>query len=592
MSRIINGLLCSAIGAGMIVPVEGAMAQSSVEAITEEIVVTARKREEGLSQAPLSVSAMSGDALEFRGVTDISRFEQVTPNLSLFESPTNSNVPTAAVYIRGVGQNDYVPAVDPTVGIYVDGVYLGRTVGTVLDLVDVERVEILRGPQGTLFGRNTIGGAISLVSKKPDDVLGGKIDAKFGTDGLANLRGALNLPLTDRLSTRFSFGSFQQDGYVTRQADGVDLGNKKRIALRAAARWQPTDAIEINLSFDYSRIRENGAPLLLTGIQPINLGLASGRGGPSMAVATNTIAAQLANGGIVPNGEFFNPVNPANGFPFNFLACFSAANASNPSCFNSRFIDDGSRKVNYGTDPTYARMNVYGGALDLKWELSDALELKYIGSYRTMKGRFAGDQDGSPLPVSFITDDYKQSQWTQELNLSGNLIDKKLEWIVGAYHFAEDGFDINGVNFSQVHIQSGGYFDTTSWALFGQGTFHVTEKLDLTAGLRYTSEKKKFLPDQFFYRAADRPVAVHLPAGSDGAAGRALCGRRSRGSIQAGEARDRKGGADGQSFLSVERQADDLCHVFAGLPVGRFHAAHFSARAQPAELRARICGFL
>lgn len=511
MARLVKNFLLSAVGAAAITPF-GAAAQSSVDAITDEIVVTARKKEEGLSRAPLAVSAMSGDALEFRGVTSISRLEQITPNLSLFESPTNSNVPAAAVYIRGVGQNDFVPVIDPTVGIYVDGVYLGRTVGAVLDIVDLERAEVLRGPQGTLFGRNTIGGAISLISKKPGDEFGGKVDVKYGTDARMDVRGALNIPLTDTLATRFSFGSFQQDGYVTRQADGIDLGNRDRLSFRGAARWQPADDFEFNVAFDYSRIRENGAPLVLTGIQPINFGLAMGRG-PSQTVATNTIAAQLANGGIMPNGEFFNPVNPVNGFPFNFMACFAPNNAANPSCYNTQYIDNGDKNVSFGTDPTYSNLNVYGGSWDASWDIADNLNLKYIGSYRTMNGLFAGDQDGAPQRVSYLIDDYKQKQTTHELNLGGKLFNDRLDWITGAYFFHERGFDINEVYFAQVSIQSGGYFKATSWALFGQGTFHVTDKLDLTAGVRYTDENRKYLPDQYFTGFPIGPLPFTCPPG-------------------------------------------------------------------------------
>ena len=157
-------------------------AQGRSSALLEEIVVTARKREENLQDAPIAVSAFSGDALDFRGVTEIGKLDQFVPNLVLNESTTYSNVTNAAVYIRGIGQNDFTPVIDPGVGIYVDGVYLGRSVGAVLDIVDLERVEVLRGPQGTLFGRNTIGGAISLSSKKPDEEFGGKVDVKYGTD--------------------------------------------------------------------------------------------------------------------------------------------------------------------------------------------------------------------------------------------------------------------------------------------------------------------------------------------------------------------------------------------------------------------------
>ena len=248
-----------------------AHAQGRSAALIEEIVVTARKREENLQDAPIAVSAFTGEALDFRGVTELDRLDQFVPNLVLNESPTYSNVTNAAVYIRGIGQNDFTPVIDPGVGIYVDGVYLGRSVGAVLDIVDVERVEVLRGPQGTLFGRNTIGGAITLSSKKPDREFGGKVDVKYGTDDRFNVRGSVNIPLTDKFFARLSAATFNQDGYVTRVHDGIDLGDQDVVALRGALRWQPNDNLDINWSVDYSVERENGNPFVTTGIQPLNV---------------------------------------------------------------------------------------------------------------------------------------------------------------------------------------------------------------------------------------------------------------------------------------------------------------------------------
>ncbi len=512
-ARITTRLVLAAVGFSLLPPV--AMAQGS-KALLEEVVVTARKREEGLQDAPLAVSAFSGESLDFRGVTDIDRLDQFTPNLVLNKSPTNSGVTNAAVFIRGIGQNDFVPVIDPGVGIYVDGVYLGRSVGSVLDIVDVERVEVLRGPQGTLFGRNTIGGAISLVSKKPDEEFGGKVDMRFGTDARLNIRGTVNLPITDTLFTRFSAASFQQDGFVERPSDGLDLGNDDTVAARFAARWVPSDKVEVNWTVDYSRDRENGPAQVNTGIQPLNEGLLAPGGAPSMTVAQNTIAAQLASGGIAPGGTFFDPA-AASGFPFNFTACFDPANLNNPACYNQRYIDDGSKDTNFGTDPSYQNLDVWGTALTIDWDITDNLQLKSITSYRTFEGEFSVDQDGGPQRVSWLIDIYEQDQFTQELQLLGSAFDNKLDWILGVYYFEEDGKNINPVRFSQVHIQSGGFFGADSWAVFGQGTWHATDKLDITVGLRYTEDTRDYLPDQFFEFFPIGPLPLTCPPGVPGA---------------------------------------------------------------------------
>ena len=485
-----------------------AHAQGRSAALIEEVVVTARKREENLQDAPIAVSAFTGDALDFRGVTDIDRLDQFVPNLVLNESPTYSNVTNAAVYIRGIGQNDFVPVIDPGVGIYVDGVYLGRSVGAVLDIVDVERVEILRGPQGTLFGRNTIGGAISLSSKKPNEEFGGKLDVKYGTDDRFNVRGTVNIPFGDKLFARLSAATFNQDGYVTRVVDGADLGDQDVVALRGALRWLPTDNLEVNWSVDYSTENENGNPFVLTGIQPLNIGLLTG-GGPSMTLAANTLAAQLATGGppSVLGGEFFNVLHPS-GFPFQFLACFSPQNANNPVCFNQQYIDDGDRKLNYGTDPSYQKLDVWGTGLTVDWQINDKLKVKSISSLRGFEGDFEGDQDGSPIRVSWLIDIYQHEQFSQELQLLGTSFADRLDWIIGGYYFEEDGKNINPVRFSQVYLQSGGHYDADSWAVFAQGTWHFNDQLDLTFGLRYTEDTRDYLPDQYIEFLPTGPLPI------------------------------------------------------------------------------------
>ena len=485
-----------------------AHAQGRSSALLEEIVVTARKREENLQDAPIAVSAFTGDALDFRGVTEIGKLDQFVPNLVLNESTTYSNVSNAAVYIRGIGQNDFTPVIDPGVGIYVDGVYLGRSVGAVLDIVDVDRIEVLRGPQGTLFGRNTIGGAISLSSKKPDEEFGGKVDVKYGTDDRFNVRGTVNIPFGDKFFARLSAATFLQDGYVTRVVDGKDLGDQDVVALRGVLRWLPNNNLDINWSVDYSRERENGNPFVLTGIQPLNVGILTG-GGPSMTLAATTLAAQLATGGppSVLGGEFFNVLHPS-GFPFQFLSCFGPSNANNPVCFNQQYIDNGDKKLNYSSDPSYQKLDVWGTGLTVDWQINEKLKVKSISSMRGFEGDFEGDQDGSPIRVSYLIDIYQHEQFSQELQLLGTSFADRLDWIVGGYYFEEDGKNINPVRFSQVYLQSGGHYDADSWALFAQGTWHFTDQLDLTFGLRYTEDTRDYLPDQYIEFLPTGPLPI------------------------------------------------------------------------------------
>jgi len=501
------------VGLAILLPPTQGFAQSRGSSLIEEVVVTARKREESLQDAPLAVTALTAEQLDFRGLSDIENLDQFTPNLVLKTSPTYSNVTNAAAYIRGIGQNDFTPAIDPGVGMYVDGVYLGRSVGAILNLVDLERIEVLRGPQGTLFGRNTIGGAIVLYSKKPNEEFGGKVDLKYGKDNRINVRGTVNVPLTDNLFSRFSVASFSQDGYVKRVSDGTDFGDDDTIAARIGLRWLPNDNLDINFAADYSRDRENGSPALLTGYQPISLGLAAG-GGPSQHTAANTIAAQLATGGPASfvGGEFFDVTHPS-GFPFQALACEAPSNTNNPLCANSSFFDDGSKNKNFGTDPTFAELDVWGASLTIDWEINDTLAVKSISAWREFDGHFEGDQDGTPVRVSYLIDIYEHEQFSQELQLLGTSFDDRLDWIIGGYFFNEQGKNINPVRFSQVNIQSGGHYENEAWAVFGQGNWHINDQLDLTLGLRYTEDSKDYLPDQFFEAFPIGPLPFTCPAG-------------------------------------------------------------------------------
>jgi hypothetical protein len=207
--------------------------------------------QENLQDTPISITAVSAAQLEQRGISEISKIQEFTPNLTFKNVPSNSGVASnAAIYIRGIGQNEFAPSVDPGVGIYVDGVYMGRSVGGVFDAIDLASVEVLRGPQGTLFGRNTIGGAVNITSAQPTDYWTGRADMKFGTGGRANIRGVVSGPITDTLSFKLAGGIFSQDGYVDAPNQGHKLGNQDtqsqgRLALEASSR------LDITLAGDF-----------------------------------------------------------------------------------------------------------------------------------------------------------------------------------------------------------------------------------------------------------------------------------------------------------------------------------------------------
>ncbi len=445
--------------------------------VMEEITVTARKREEGLSETPLSVSAFTAEELDYRGVTNISEISAFTPNLVFQNNPSFGGASNAAaIYIRGIGQKEFLPTTEPGVGLYLDGVYIARSVGALLDLVDIKRVEVLRGPQGTLFGRNTIGGAISITTKEPHQESDGRLELAYGTDNYTNLRGSANFALTDNLFASVNLAAVQQDGYVER-TDGTDLGNDDTVVGRIALRWLATENLEVNFTADATRDRENGPALNLTGI---NLGNPVDPDTPPFAVLNN-IGANIAAGG--PPVPCATPDAPLN------LAV--------PGCYDNRYL--ASNGDNQGTAPAFSDTDIRGTNLTLAWQINEYTSLKSITAYRDLESDFGRDGDHSPLTISEFIDLMDQDQFTQELQLTGSALDSRLQWIAGSYYFAESGNNINLLNFTASRFRSGGKFDNESWAFYTQASYDITENLSLTAGLRYTDETKQFLPDQIIF---------------------------------------------------------------------------------------------
>ncbi|MDP4916376.1 MAG: TonB-dependent receptor plug domain-containing protein, partial [Haliea sp.] len=301
-------------------PTEALAQTTGADRMLEEIRVTARRREEGLQEAPIAVSAFTGDSLSYRGVTRLDQVEKFVPNLTLQNNPSfggTSN--SAAIYLRGVGQKEFLPTTEPGVGLYVDGVYVARSVGAILDLIDIERLEVLRGPQGTLFGRNTIGGAISITTVKPaiGGELEGEVGAAYGTDDRLNLTGSLDIPLGPTLGMRVSAASLQQDGYVKR-LDGVDLGNDDTVTARMALAWEPSSRLRADFSFDYTRDEENGPALELIAIDFTDLSQLQGvvaAPPPPQVFLHNVTTAALGPGApcaatdVNGNGITFNPAS-------------------------------------------------------------------------------------------------------------------------------------------------------------------------------------------------------------------------------------------------------------------------------------------
>jgi iron complex outermembrane receptor protein len=474
---------------------------SGFSAVIEEVVVTARRREEGLQDAPIAISAYTGDSLDYRGITKLDEISRFAPSLTLENNPSFGGASnSAAIYLRGVGQKEFLPTTEPGVGLYVDGVYIARSVGAILDLVDIERLEVLRGPQGTLFGRNTIGGAISITTIKPE-VGGdrtGSLAFTAGTDQLQNFKGSIESPFGETLAARISLASFKQDGHVQR-ADGIDLGNDDTLAGRLAVNWEPTDAFSAQLNLDVSRDRENGPAMELIGIDFTDLSQLAGVvlvPPPPMAFIHNVTTAALGP------GQPCAVTNAAGGGV--------TTNPASANCYDNRYVGkDGSDK---GTAPAYSENDTFGASVTLNYDVNDAWSLKSITAVRQLDSEFARDGDHSPHRISQFSDVLDQDQFTQEFQLLGTY--DKVQWTTGLYYFSEEGTNTNILDFTVSNFRSGGDFDNEAWAAFAQVTYDVTEDFHVTLGGRYTDEQKSFTPDQIIFENYYAGISDLVPAGN------------------------------------------------------------------------------
>jgi iron complex outermembrane receptor protein len=478
-SRTLAAAICGVLTLGL--APRSASAQTSSESVTgalEEIVVTARKREESLQDTPISVTAFSSQGLEDRGMVSTKDLGTYTPNLiSNNGSAVSGNNSAGAFFIRGIGQIDFTLNTDPGVGLYLDEVYIARSLGAVMDLLDLQAVEVLRGPQGTLFGRNTIGGAISMRSKPPAQESGGTADVQIGSDNLRHARFSADLPLSATLLTRLSASYTERDGFVHRIQDGIDLGDTNALAGRLAVRWLASEDVTADLAIDASRRREESPPTLATALD----------GTSQFGQFHNAVVAGPQC--LPPPGSF-----------------------TNPACFNSQFLTGDSYST-HATNRSQSDLDAWGVSLTIAADLTDALTFKSITAYRDTEALGFRDGDNTPHVIAQTQDTWDHDQLSQEFQLGGDAFGDQLEWIVGLYYFEEQGTNLNFVNFAPIFIQSGGSVDNDSAALFGQATWHVSDAFSVTGGLRYTDETKRFDPDQFVIQDRNPNPAARLPVG-------------------------------------------------------------------------------
>lgn len=487
-----------------------------------EIIVTAQFREQRLQDTPIAITALSAEMLDARGQQGVEQIANQAPNVTLKPGGAASG-PSLIGYIRGVGQFDYSPALEPGVGLYVDDVYYSTLTGSVLDLLDLDRIEVLRGPQGTLAGKNSIGGSIKLFSRRPDGNDGGSIEIGYGSYSAMSVRASANLTIApDRLFVRVSGVAKKRDGYVTRldyacthpgsnvptfvNNTGCKLGTEGGVdyqGARASLRWVPSSTFEATLTADVGNDRSEPPANVLLAVAPSAL---------SVGIDTDN----NPNTGEV--GSFFGLFPYQSGYDVSWNAP-GALGACRYIAYGASSCDPLSPNdpyVNYATyqdprqpgtggfgasgfTPLVARplqkLKSYGVSLQMQWNLTDDLQLKSISAYRHYSTTFVSDADTTPLPGDILVQGAKHRQASQELRLSGK-IGSLLDFTVGGFYF-----DQRTVSESRVDLPAAGLdfisgpdiVPARTWALFAHGDVHLTDKATLTLGVRHTDDKKKYI---------------------------------------------------------------------------------------------------
>ncbi|HEY4214778.1 MAG TPA: TonB-dependent receptor [Steroidobacteraceae bacterium] len=480
-------------GVGLVFAGAAVAQESGGQDVLQEVTVTAQFRKQSVQETPLSITAVSGDMLESRSQTNLSEVTSQAPNVTL--KPQGAAFgPALGASIRGVGQFDFNPALEPGVGLYVDDVYYATLTGSILDLLDLDRVEVLRGPQGTLAGKNSIGGAVKLFSKAPSGE-GGYLSATYGSRDRVDLRGSADFALNDKLFARISGVSKKQDGYVQRRDYGCDFpssgvpplvsasqgcvlgydGNVDYSAVRGMLRFVATDNLEFTGAVDYTHDERNPAGEVLVQATPtVNPNVQPVQG----------VTALPGSAFVVPWGSYYNYATYYN--PRNTFTVLTGASAGKTT----------------PTDETRPNPDVdfsgWGASGHVDWKLTDRMSLVAVSAFRQYTSYFANDNDLSPLASSLGYGTLRFHSFSQELRLNGALFDgRRLEYTVGAFYMAQTSIyattqDLRYSATGLTAFQGDDPVDADTKAAFAHASYRLTDPLTLNLGLRYTDEHKDY----------------------------------------------------------------------------------------------------
>lgn len=419
----------------------------------EEIVVTAQKRSESLQKTPISLMAMTSADIETKGIVDLTDLRSQVPALQVTPHPNSST--TARVFIRGVGNNDDQITIDPSVAVYIDGIYVARGQGLSAEIAEVERIEVLRGPQGSLYGRNATGGAINYITRAP--VLGefqAKQSLSYGNYDMFRTRTRVNVPVGDTLAVELSYLHSQKNGFVKNLGTGVKRwGDQRRDAYRAAAIWQPVDGFDVRYTYDRSDIKDTPA--------------------------------------------------------FIVSAPFYPALAERPSAGSPLVKDLGRNDV---TSQGHNLTMSWDVSDDLTIRsLTGYRKLDNLTRQNYMTGVYGSD------PLFLTQFDQSQKQWSEELQLIGSAFDRQLEYVLGAYYFDEKGDSFDETISSRPRLDRVATIHNRAYAVYGQATWRPTfaEGLYLTGGLRWSRDERKATLNQTYVPSQGSPTVMPQGVGDN-----------------------------------------------------------------------------
>ena len=451
--------------------------QAGERADSNIIIVTAQKREENIQEVPIAISAIGKDYLDSRDITSIDSLGALAPNVKFERAPSNKTI--SQIAIRGSVTINPAVTWEPAVGLYLDGVYIAKAQGSIFDIADLERVEILRGPQGTLYGRNSLAGAVNLVTRKPSGELRVSAEASYGNFDYWRAKSTVDLPALGPLKIKLSGQIEKRDGFVDVAPDAFgilpnppvnDTNDLDGKSVMVQVRFEPTDSVTLDYAYDYSKHsqRPNASQLL-----SINR-----NGDPR---------------------DIFDPANP------NFVGIPLGLFASQDRL--DTMTIDGS--------PLFETSRTYGHSLTATLDLGDA-QIKSITAYRDLRWTDSTDLDGSPFDIAFTARFTDMDSFSQELQLTGNAFDDRLNYVLGGFYYDETAGTVNPQTFFGIFGPFGNQFDsryasnTEAWAAYAQADFAITDALKLTVGARYTEETKDI--SRFLQIIRDPSIpAVALP---------------------------------------------------------------------------------